>query len=195
MMKLALRLCALWVCGPLALGASATESAAQGASSKAGRPAVQESTHLHVDSGKGGGSKGRNAAVAVSPRRDAVTAPHAVGSLVRNNADRLRSLHLAKARGRIAPASSRSVGPDRAAATGNLAARAQGLRGATRVGLPALPVSQNAARVPSSVKAAAIRGPIIGGPRAAGPGRVGGPAIGRPAQNTAIDGAHMRRKF
>jgi hypothetical protein len=193
MMKLALRLCALWVCGPLALGASAAESAAQAASIKTGRMAIQESTH--VDSGKGGGSKGQNEARAVSPRRDSVTAPHAGGSLARNNADRLRSLHLAKARGRIAPASSRSVGPDRAAATGNLAARAQGLRGATRVGLPALPVSQNAARVPSSVKAAAIRGPIIGGPRAAGPGRVGGPAIGRPAQNTAIDGAHMRRKF
>jgi hypothetical protein len=195
MMKLALRLCALCVCGPLALGARATESAAQGASVKAGRPAVQESTHEHVDLGKVAGSTARIAVVAVSPRRDSGTASHAVGSLARNNADRLRSLHLAKARGRIAPAASRSLGPDHAAATGNMTAQARGLRGATRAGLPTLPASQSAARVQPSVQAAAIRGPIIGGPRAAGPGRVGGPAIGRPAQNTAIDGAHMRRKF
>ncbi len=193
MMKLSVRLCALCVCGPLALGASATESAAQGASSKAGRPAVQESSHV-LDLGQGGSSKGRNAAVAVSPRRDAVTAPP-VGSLAGNNADHLRSLQLAKARGRIAPASSRPLGPDRAAATENMAARARGLRGATRVGLPMPPVSQNAARVQPSVKAAAIRGPIVGGPHAAGPGQVGGPAIGRTARNSAIDGAHMRRKF
>jgi hypothetical protein len=154
MMKLALRLCALWVCGPLALGASANESAAQGASSKAGHPVVH-----------------------------AVTAPHAVGSLARNTADRLRPLHPAKARGGVAPAS--MLGPDRAAATGTMAARAQGLRGATRAGLPAPPVSKNAA----------IRGPIIGGPHAAGPGQVGGPPVGRTVRNTAIDGAHMRRKF
>ena len=213
MMKIARLLCALWVCGPLALEANAAESPAHNGASvaaanmgqaaagtthgrdtsiNAGRLVAQESTQ--AGSGKGDGSKGRNAAVAVSPRRGSVTPPHAAGPLARSNADRLHSLHPAKAGGRITPTANRRVGPNPAAASGNLSARGRGLPGASPQGLPTPPVATSAARVPPSVKAM-VRGSIIGGPRAAGPGRVGGPATGRVANNTAIGGAQVHRKF
>src|SRR5271166_5660715 len=144
MMKIARLLCALWVCGPLALEANAAESPAHNGASvaaanmgqaaagtthgrdtgiNAGRLVAQESTQ--AGSGKGDGSKGRNAAVAVSPRRGSVT-PHAAGPLARSNADRLHSLHPAKAGGRITPTANRRVGPNPAAASGNLSARGRG---------------------------------------------------------------------
>ncbi|MGO9995124.1 MAG: hypothetical protein ACLPTF_21785 [Steroidobacteraceae bacterium] len=212
MMKLAPLLRALCVCAPLALGASAAELPARNgaavavantgqavggdapgrdASINAGRPVAQESTH--VDSGKGDGSKGRHAA-AVSPRRSSATPLRAAGPLARSNADRLRSLHPAKARGRITPTANRRVGPNPAAASGNLSARGRGLPGASPQGVPAPPVATSAARAPPNVKAM-VRGSTIGGPRAVGPGRVGGPATGRAANNTAIDGTQVRRKF
>jgi len=160
MMKIARLLCALWVCGPLALDADAAESAAHNGAS-------------------------------VAP---AITRPHAAGPLARNTADRLHSLRPAKAGGRITPTANRRIGPNPAAASGDLSARGRGLPGASPQGLPTPPVATRAARVAPSAKAMA-RGSIIGGPRAAGPGRVGGPATGRVANNTAIDGTRVHRKF
>ncbi len=173
MMKIARLLCALWVCGPVAaanLGqAAARTTHGRDTSINAGRPVAQESTQP-------------------------VTPPHAAGPLARNTADRLHSLHRAKAGGRITPTANRRVGPNPAAASGNLSARGRGLPGASPQGLPTPPVATRAARVAPSVKAMA-RGSIIGGPRAAGPGRVGGPATGRVANNTAINGTQVHRKF
>jgi hypothetical protein len=212
MMKIARLLCALCVCGPLALEANAAESLAHNGASvaaakmgqaaagttpgrdtsiNAGRPVAPESTQ--ADSGKGDGSKGRNAA-AVSPRRGPVTPLRGAGPLARNNADRLHSLHPAKAGGRITPIANRRVGPNPAVASGNLSARSRGLSGAGPQGAPTPLVATSAARVSSNVKAM-VRGSIIGGPRAAGSGRVGGPATGRAANNTAIDGTQVRRRF
>jgi len=225
-MKVVLRLCALWLCGPLALGASPAALPAQGGSSaalanmgqavggappgrdagiKTGSPVTQESTR--VDLSKSGASGGRNAVVAVAPRPNPVAPPSAAAALARSHADRQHSLLSTRARGRIAPPSSRRPGPGPAAASGNLASRARGLTGTSPQGLPkapiatsfartppSLPVATTAVRVPPSLKAAAAAGPNLGARRAVGPGRLGGPAIGRIANNTGIDGTLIRRK-
>ena len=212
MVKFARLLCALWACGSLSLGAGAAESLPYHSASvaadtgqasagnapgrdtsiKTGRPAAQESTRL--DSGKGAGSTGRNAAVAASPRRGSVTPPHAAGPFARSNADRLHSLHPANARGRIAPTANRRVGPPAAAVGGNVSARGRALPGASPQPQPKSPVATPAVQVQPSVKST-IRGSIMGGPRPAGPGRLGGPATARTANNTAIDGTRLHRKF
>jgi len=205
MMKLAPLLCALSVCGPLTVEASAAESPARNGASvaaadmgqaaasttpgrdkglKAGRPVAQES--VQAGSSKGDGSKGRNAAVAVSSRRGSLTPPRAAGPLARSNADRLHSLHPAKARGH--------VGPTAAAASGKLSARGQGVSGASPQALPTPPVATSVARVPPSVTPM-VRSSTIGGPRAAGPGRLAGPATGRIAHNGTISGTQLHHKF
>jgi hypothetical protein len=200
-MKLAPLLWALSV-WPLSLAAGAAESPAHNAASvtaakgpaAAGitpRSAVRESTH--AGSSKGDGSKGRHAALAVSPRRGSVTPPRTAGPLARGSADRLRSPHpTAQVPGRVASTPNRRVGPP--AATGNVSARGQGLPGVGPQALRTPAVATGAVRAPPSVKAIA-RNSMIGGPRAAGSGRLGGPATGRTANNMAADGTQMHRKF
>jgi hypothetical protein len=196
MMKIARLLCALWVCGPLALEARAADSPARNdgavAPAKAGHPAAHESTQ--AGSSKGDGPKGRNAAAAASPRGSSVTASRAAGPLSRSNADRLRSLQPAKARGNTASTSNRRGAPKAATASSNLSAR--GIPGERLQALPTRrPVVVGVARVSPSAKAM-VRGSAIGGPRAAaGPGQLGGPATGRrTVHNTAIDGTQVRHK-
>jgi hypothetical protein len=182
-MKVVLRLCALWACGPLALGASAAEV-----------PAF-------------GGSAVRNAVVAASPRHDSVTLSRSA-ALARSTADRLHSLLSTRARGRIAASPNRRPGPSPAAAGGSSAAPARELPGRSPQGqpkapiatsfariLPSLPAATSAARVSPSPMPAAARGAILGGPRAPGPARLGGPAIRRTANNTGIDGTQIHRKY
>ena len=199
----------LLACGPLALGARAAESPANGGSPAplakfgpafgrdppgtearlaTGRPATQESSRL----GSGGisGSGPRHAVAVASPRHGSVTAPHAA----------------AIARGRLARASIRPA-PSAAPAGSRVAPRAQGPTGthshelpktsvaASPSGIaPSRQVGASAVRVPQNLKAAA-RGPMLGGPRAAGAGRLGGPAIRRSAINTGIDGTQIHRKY
>jgi hypothetical protein len=212
-MRIAQLLCVIGACVPLALEASAAESPEHGGSSvavtnmgqaargaalgrdtliNARRAETQESTQ--VDSGKGGGSKSRNAAVAVSPRRGSVAQERGVGQLAHSNADRVHSLLSKQAHRRIAQAASRPVGSNRAAATGNVVGRGTGLRSAIPVGLTTLPVSNSAARIRPSLKAV-TGGSMIGGPHAVGPGGLGGPAFRRTAQRATIDGTQLHRKF
>jgi hypothetical protein len=206
MMKIARLLCALWVCGPLALDARAADSLVRNgaavAPAKLGQAAGSATdgrdkgikTTTQAGSSKGDGPKGRNAAVAASPRRGSVTAPRAAGPLARSNADRLRSLHPAKARGGIASTPNRRVGPKVAATSSNVSAAGRGIPGSHPQALPMRPVAVGADRVSPSAKAM-VRGSAIGGPRAAaGPGQLGGPATGRTAHNTAIDGTQVRHK-
>lgn len=115
MMKIARLLCVLWVCGPLALQARAADSPARNGVvappaklSRAGHPAAHESTQTGPS--KGDGAKGRNAALAASPRRASAPTPRAAGPLARSNADRLRSPHPAKARGNNPLTPNRRVG-------------------------------------------------------------------------------------
>jgi hypothetical protein len=196
MMKLARLLCALWVCGPLALDARAADSPARNgaalAPARAGNPVAHESTPAGPS--RGDSAKGRNAAVAASPRRASVATPRAAGLLARNNADRLHSLHPAKARGNTASTPNRRVGPKVGATSSNVSAAGRGIPGARLQALPLRPVAVGVARVSPSEKAM-VRGSAVGGPRAAaGPGQLGGPATGRTAHNTAIDGAQVRHK-
>jgi hypothetical protein len=196
MMKIARLLCALWVCGPLALDARAADLPARNGAAaaptklgqaagsttpgrdkalEAGQPVAQES--IQAGSRKGDGSKGRNAALTAAPRRASVATPRAASALARSNADRLHSLHPAKARGNIASTPKRRVGPKVAATSANVSVRGRGMPRAT----------------PSAK--AMVRGSAVGGPRAAaGPGQLGGPATGRTAHNTAIDGTQVRHK-
>jgi hypothetical protein len=171
-MKLAPLLCALSVCGPLALGAAAAETPARTAAAVANM--ARESTHAGASTGDG--PKARQGVAAASPRRGSGMTARIARPLARSNADRLHSLHPANARAGAASTATRRVGSN-AAASGNAPARGRGLPTASPHGLPTPPVASNAARDPPSVKAM-VRGSIIGGPRAAGPGRLGGPATG-----------------
>jgi hypothetical protein len=202
-MKVVLRLCALWLCGPLALGASAAALPAHGGSSaaldnmgqavggdpagrdariKSGRPVTQESTR--VDSGKIGASGGRNAVVAVSPRHDPVTPPSAAAALARSHADRQHSLLSTRARGRIAPTSNRSPGRSSAAASGNVTARARGLAAARPQGLPTSPIATSFARILplQPVATSAVRVPPSLKAAAAGRPNLGGPRATGPGR-------------
>jgi hypothetical protein len=184
MMKIARLLCVLWMCGPAALDARAADSAARNdaavAPAKLGEAAGSSTPGRDrglngAASTKGDGSKGRNAAVAASPRGASIPTPRPAHPLARSNADRLHLLQAAKVRGNIASTPNRRVGPK---------ATASSMR----------PVAVGAARLPSSAKAM-VRGSAIGGPRAgAGPGQLGGPATGRTAHSTAIDGGQVRHK-
>jgi len=206
-MKIARLLCVIWVCAPLALEAGAAGSPASGGSSaaamgqaaggsapardtsiKAGRAQTHESTQ--AGSAKAGGSKGRNAAVAVAPRRGAVTPQRAAGQLARSNADRLHSLLSAKARERRTAAS--NPVPSTRGATANRIAG--GSRTSSPLAQRTLPASKLPAPSATSVKAVAGSS-RIGGPQTAGRGRLGGPAIGRTANSATINGTQLHRKF
>jgi hypothetical protein len=164
MMKSARLLCALWVCGPLALDARAADSPPRNGAAVA--PA-------------------KWGAAAASPRRPSVVPPRAAGLLARSNAERLHSLHPAKARGNTALTANPRVGPKVAATSAAASTGASARASARDRGIP---------RIPSSAKAM-VRGSTIGGPRAAaGTGQLGGAATGRNARNTAIDGTQVRHK-
>lgn len=111
-MRAAPRLCALWGCGLLALGANAAESTA------------------HRDSSAALAKPGR--AAAVSPRRSAVMPPHAAGSPARGHvAPATRNAAAPRDSGlRSATRVSRPIpiigGPARAAAPGRLGGPAIG---------------------------------------------------------------------
>jgi hypothetical protein len=213
-MKIARLLCALWVCGSLAIDARAADSPARNGAAvspvktgqaagsaapggdkglKAGRRMAQESTQAGAN--KGDGSKGPNAAMAASPGRASNPTPRVAGHpLARTNADRLHWLRPAKERGRDAPTSNRRIGPTATVASGKVSARGQGVTSASPQAPPAPLAATNAARVPSSV-APLVRRSTVGGPRAAGPGRLGGPATSQIAHNGTIGGTQLRRKF
>jgi hypothetical protein len=191
-------------------------------STKAGR--TNERRSPPVGSDKSVGSTGRNPGAAASRGRDSAALQRGMGQLARPNADRLRSLLSAQARGRpTRQPSRRPGGPIRAATDG--AAAARGLGGAGQAFRPTHAASRTAAvasrptavasrpmgvasgpapvgsdiaarRVtsPSAVTRALGRGSTSGGPRAPGPGLVGGPAIGRTAHNATIDGAQLRHQ-
>jgi hypothetical protein len=207
MMKIARLLYALWVCGPMTLDARAADSpsrngvaappaklsqAGQAGGStiddrdktiRAGRPVAHEPTQAGPS--KGDGAKGRNAAVAASARRASVATPRAAGPLARSNADRLHSLHPAKARGNTPSIPNRRIGTKVAATSAAASVAASANVSVRGRGMP---------RVTPSAKAMG-RGASIGGPRvAAGPGQLGGPATGRNARSTAIDGTQVRHR-
>jgi hypothetical protein len=154
-------------------------------------------------------STGRNTGAAAVPHRDSAESQHGSSRLTSPNADRLRSLLNARARGRTARLPSRgSVGPVRTA-TG----KGTGIRGSggadresrsTPVASRPAAVSSGPASVVSGMTARgvaspgalsrAVRGvPTIGGPPATSHGFVGGPTIGRTARNATIDGTQLHR--
>jgi hypothetical protein len=187
-MKFGRLLCVLWVCGSLTLGASAAESPAHNGASVAA-----------ADTGQAGGSKGRHAAVAASPRHGPATAQSGVAQVGRSNADHLHSLQQnAQARGQFARQPGGGVGSTRAVTHG--AHDIRGPQGATQAGQPKLAAS-NGAVPPAAVRAGQSklaasnsaaspaarltsnpRNSAIGGPHAQAQGVVGGPAIGRTAR-------------
>jgi hypothetical protein len=187
-------LCALLSCAPLILEARVAASSEDGSSSVTAVRRVNDGRSTPVSSGTGGMSKSRNAMAAVSPSHGPVRTQPGVGQLTRSNADRLHSLLSAEARGGTPMASShvRSTG----GTTGNRVAGAQ--RSANPAARPTLPVSKLAARAApgrgTTANAVGINS-RIGGLHATGPGRLGGPTVGRTANNAAIDGTRMRRKF
>jgi hypothetical protein len=138
----------------------------------------------------GRGSKGRDAAVAASPRRGSVTSQGGVAQAGRGNADRLHSLLNAQARGRLARQPVRA-GSTRGVIRGRSDVR--GSQGVSPAGNPKLAAPNSAA--PSPVRLPTPRNPAAGGPHAQGPGRVGGPAISRATHSATVDGAQLRRKF
>ena len=143
----------------------------------------------------GRGSKGRDAAVAASPRRGSVTsqggaAQGGIPRAGRSNADRLHSLLSAQAHGRLARQPVRA-GSTRGVIRGRSDVR--GSQGVSPAGNPKLAAPNSAA--PSPVRLPTPRNPAAGGPHAQGPGRVGGPAISRATHSATVDGAQLRRKF
>jgi hypothetical protein len=215
MTKLARLLCALSACGPLALGAGAAESPVQNAASvaaanrgqeaadgnasgadtgiKAGRPVGQESTPM--DSAKGAGSKGRNAAVAASPPRHSAPPQSGIAHAARGNADRLHSLQrIARALGPLSrqPSPGGRVGPARAVTHDPHDGR--GPQGMSPASPPKLAASNGAAR-PAARPTSIPRNLGVGGPHAQGVGQVGGPAIARTTHSGTIDGTQVHHKF
>jgi hypothetical protein len=182
---------------------------------------ADDSQSKRVGSDSSVGSTGGNPGAAASHGRGSAAPQRRVGQLATPNADRLRSLLSARARGRPAqPASRRSAGPIRPRTGGGAAARGPGGAGEATRPTPAAsrpaavasgpttvasrptgvasgptPVGSNIATraltSPSAVTRAFGRGSTIGGPRAPGPGLVGGPAIGRTAHNATIDGSQL----
>src|SRR6202142_3448440 len=134
-------LCAVLACAPLTVDARAPASSEDGSSSsaaanaggaaghaaptrdtrnKAGHTGALESTQTGVR--KGGGSKGRDAAMAVSPRHGSVMLRRGTGQAASGSGERLHALLNAPARGRFARHPGRSVGSTRAS-TGGLGVR------------------------------------------------------------------------
>jgi len=187
-------LCALLSCAPLILEARVAASSEDGSSSVTAARRVNDGRSTAVSSGTGGMSKSRDAVAAVSPRHGFVRTQPGVGQLTRSNADRLRSLPSAEARGRT-PRPSTHV-RSTAGTTGNRVVGTQPSPNPTI--RPTLPVSKLPARAAAGTAATAhavAKDSRIGGPHVAGPGRLGGPIIGRTANNAAIDGTQIRRKF
>jgi hypothetical protein len=207
-------LCALWACGPLALGARAVESPAHNAASaaaadrgeavggatpgrdtsiKAERPETQES--MHADTAKGAGSQGRNAALVASPRRRTSPPQSSAAHAARGNADRLHSLQR-NARALGPPARQSSPG-GRAGSTRAVTLDrhdSRGPRSVSPVSQPKLTASNGSAR-PAARLASTPSNSGVGGPHAQGVGQAGGPAISRTAHSGTIDGTQLHRKF
>jgi hypothetical protein len=187
-------LCALVLCAPLSIEARAAASSEDGSASGAAARRVNDGQSIQMGLAKGGESKARNAVAADLPSHGSVRSQRGVGRLARSNADRLHSLLSAEGRGGTPRASShvRSTG----GTTGNRVVGAQ--RSANPAARSTLPVSKLAARAAPGTRTTANAVGInsrIGGLHATGPGRLGGPTIGGAANNAAIDGAQMRRKF
>lgn len=186
-------LCALLSCAPLILEVRVAASSEDGSSSVTAVRRVTDGRSTPVSSG-GGMSKSRDAVAAASPRHGAIKTQRGVGQLTRSNADRLRSLLSAEARGRTPRPSNHVRSTD--GTTGN---RAVGTQPSPNTTIrPTLPVSKLPARAAAGTATTAHAGGMdsrIGGPHAAGPGRLGGPIIGRTANSAAIDGTQIRRKF
>jgi hypothetical protein len=202
-------LCAVLACAPLTVDARAPASSEDGSSSaaaanaggaaghaaptrdtsnKAGHTGALESTQTGVRTG--GGSKGRDAAMAVSPRHGSVMLRRGTGQAASGSAERLHALLNAQARGRLAHQPGRPIGSTRAA-TG-----VPGVRSSYGVGAAGQPklVSKRTAS-PAPKLTATPRESTIGGPHVQSAGRVGGPVVGRTNHSAAIDGTELRRKF
>jgi hypothetical protein len=209
-MKMSHILCAMLACAPLTFEARAATSSADGPSSAAaaklgeaaGRAAPSRNAGTmrgrtgdrgsnQAGAQTGSGSKGRDAAVAASPRRGPVTSQGGVAQTGRSNADRLHSLLNAQARGRLARPPGRA-GSTRAVTRGPDDVR--GSQGVSPAGQPKMAASNGAA--PSAARLSSTpRNSAIGGPHAQGLGRVGGPAIGRATHSATVDGAQLHHKF
>jgi hypothetical protein len=222
-------LCALLACAPLIFEARATASSEDGRSSVAAAN-VDESAGRAAPGRKAGkkpgrtgdrgsnqagartsdGSKGRDAAVAASPRGSSATPQAGAGKAVmgqadRGNADRLRSMLNARASGHLARQRSRPVGSTPGATGGP---DLHGPQGASQAGQPKLAASTNSAAspaarpavTPSSAASPAARpattprNSAIGGPHAQALARVGGPALSRTTHSGTIDGTQLHHK-
>lgn len=220
-------LCALLSCGSLAIEANAavspmgSRSPQTMAESTAGRdvhaearpadgralarPAAETTAHATNRAG----AANRDAAMAVESR--SMTMQHPVGQVGRGNADRLRSLLGAQARGRVARQPTRpSVGSARAPTIGG--STGQERFGGNPAQFGAGPVRQPSQRVGQPVGSLALASlpktarpaPTLsalathstnGARRAPGLAVVGGPVIGRDVHNSTIDGTQARHKF
>lgn len=144
---------------------------------------------------KGGGVKDRDAGAAVASR------PATTQQMGRANADRLRSLLGAQARGRVVrqplshPAGSAHA-PTLMGGAGQKTLGATGTQfGVTPARQPTRGVaSPSVARPVPSLSALAIHS-TNGLPRAPGLAVVGGPVVGRAVHNSSIDGTRLRHKF
>jgi hypothetical protein len=187
-------LCALLSCAPLILEARVAASSEDGSSSVTAVQRVNDGRSTPVSSATGGMSKSRDAVAAALPRHGAVKTQGGVGQLTRSNAERLHSLLSAQARGHTPRPSTHVRSTD--GTTGN---RVVGTQPSSNPTIrPTLPVSKLPARAAAGTATTAHAVGIdsrIGGPHVAGPGRLGGPIIGRTANNAAIDGMQIRRKF
>jgi hypothetical protein len=221
--KLTRLLCALFACGPLALGVRAAELSGQGAGSaatakgghaadgnapgeqkglKTARPGTQESTHadpVNDAASKGAASKGGNAAAALPLHRTAA-AHSGAAHTDRGNAERLHSVQRnARALGSPARQSSRGGRGGSTRAVSLDSHNSGGPRGASPANQPRLTASnmpaRATARLMSSPRMSSPRNSGVGGPHAQGIGQVGGPAVGRVTHSATIDGTQLHRKF
>jgi hypothetical protein len=160
---------------------------------------------------KGSASRGRDAAATVSPRPGSAAparsaAQTGVAQAGRGNADRLRSLLNARARGRVVRQPGRAVGSPRGAAGGPAVRGAP--PGVGSAGQRKLAASNTAApptALPGQPKLAAPKSPAspaaaprslgIGGPHPQVSGRIGGPPVSRTTRSATIDGGQLRHKF
>jgi hypothetical protein len=198
-MKISHMLCAMLAFAALTIEARAATSSDDGRASVPPANAGEASARKAPSTG---GSNGRRAASAVTPRPVAATPERSVGPAAHRNPDRLQSL-LLRAK---APGQQRS--PPRAltgAATGNLAAgvgnwvaagtgipAVQGLRGA---GPARQPVTAAGAVTIATVPSRAVARNSIGGPHAPASGRLSGSAIGPTARIGVVDGSQLHHKF
>lgn len=170
--------------------ATSRTASSRNANTKAGRTGDRGSNQAGAQTGSG--SKGRDAAVAASPRHGPVTPQGGITQAGRSNANRLHSLLNAQARGRLARQPGRDAGSNRAVTHGPNDVR--GPQGVSTASQPKLAASKSA--VPQAARLSpAPRNSAIGGPRAQGVGLLGGAAISRTRHAATIDGAQPRHKF